>query len=307
MSSEIGTVLEVLGGTYHVETPGGVREATLRGRIKQIEGTDGKVVAGDRVRLEPSVAGGVTAWTITGAEERHSELVRQAPGKAPRGKPVLANVDQVAVVFAAAHPDPHLRMLDRFLALCEASDLPAVVVINKLDLVDLDETRARFAPYEKAGYPLLLTSVKLDLGIAELRERLCGKLSGLTGPSGVGKSSLLNAVEPGLGLRIGAVSQAVGKGRHTTVTARLIPLGCGGYVADTPGLREIGLWGVDLEQLDHCFPDFAPFLDHCRFTGSCTHTHEPGCAIKAAVAEGRLDAGRYESYRRLRVGEEEGG
>jgi ribosome biogenesis GTPase / thiamine phosphate phosphatase len=307
MSGEHGTVLEVLGGTYHVETPAGVREATLRGRLKQVEGGDGKLVAGDRVRLEPSEAGGATSWSVVEAEPRHSELVRRAPGKAPRGKPILANVDQVVVVFAAAHPDPHLRMIDRFLALSEASDLPALLVINKLDLVDAHETRTRFAPYERAGYPVLFTSVKRDEGIAELRERLCGNLSGLTGPSGVGKSSLLNAVEPELGLRIGAVSEAVGKGRHTTVTARLIPLRCGGYVADTPGLREIGLWGVDLEQLDHCFPDFRPFLDHCRFTGSCTHTHEPGCAVKGAVEKGELDAGRYESYRRLRLGEEEGG
>lgn len=307
MSVEVGTVLEMLGGVYRVETPGGLREATLRGRIKQSDGGDGKLVAGDRVQIEPVEAGGATIWAITGAEPRHSELVRRAPGKAPRGKPVLANVDQVLVVFAAAHPDPHLRMLDRFLALCEASDLPAVLVINKLDLVDAARTRARFEPYARAGYPVIFTSVAHDLGVAELRERLCGRLSGLTGPSGVGKSSLLNAVEPGLGLRIGEVSQAVGKGRHTTVTARLIPLGCGGYVADTPGLREIGLWGVDLEQLDHCFPDFRPFLDHCRFTGSCTHTHEPGCAVKEAVAAAELDAGRYESYRRLRLGEEEGG
>jgi len=299
-------VLEVLGGSYRVETPAGEREATLRGRLKQGEGSDGKLVAGDRVRIEPVEAGGATIWAVTGAEPRHSELVRKAPGKAPRGKPVLANVDQVVVVFAAAHPDPHLRMIDRFLALCEASDLPAVLVINKLDLVDLQATRARFAPYEKAGYSVIYTSVKREEGIVELRDLLCGRLSGLTGPSGAGKSSLLNAIEPHLGLRIGAVSEAVGKGRHTTVTARLIPLGCGGYVADTPGLREVGLWGVDIDQLDHCFPDFAPFLDHCRFTGSCTHTHEPGCAVKDAVAAGALDAGRYESYRRLRLGDDEG-
>ncbi|HEV2736782.1 MAG TPA: ribosome small subunit-dependent GTPase A, partial [Longimicrobiaceae bacterium] len=144
-------------------------------------------------------------------------------------------------------------------------------------------------------------------GVDELREAICGRVSALTGPSGVGKSSLLNAVQPGLGLRVAAISEAVDKGRHTTVTAQLIPLECGGHVADTPGLREVGLWGVDPDELDGYFPEFGSYLGRCRYANSCTPTHEPGCAVRAAVDAGEVHAARYDSYRRMMQGEEEDG
>jgi ribosome biogenesis GTPase / thiamine phosphate phosphatase len=135
-----------------------------------------------------------------------------------------------------------------------------------------------------------------------LRDRLCGRISALAGPSGVGKSSLLNAMEPGLGLRTAAVSKAVGKGRHTTVSARLIPLECGGYVADTPGLRELGLWGIEPSDLDLHFPEFRKYLEECRFGRSCSHLHEPDCAVRAALADGAISKPRFESYRTLVTG-----
>jgi ribosome biogenesis GTPase len=218
----------------------------------------------------------------------------------------VATIDQVVVVFAAAHPEPRLRMLDRFLVLAESNELGAVVVVNKVDLVPGDEVRARFGPYEAAGYPVVYASARTGEGLEELHSLLCGRVSVLTGPSGVGKSSLLNEIEPGLALRTGAVSEAVGKGRHTTVTAELLPLGCGGYVADTPGLREVGLWGTPVEELDHYFPEFQPYLGQCRFGFGCSHTHEPGCAIRAAVESGEIPVERYESYRALREGTEAG-
>lgn len=297
--SMTGTVLRAHGGVYEVETPDGVVEAALRGRLKREDRVGEKVVVGDRVEVEPGSGGDAVSWTIEEVHERRSALVRRAPGKAPRAKIIAANVDQVLVVFAITHPDPHLRMLDRFLVLCEASDLEAVIVVNKVDLASLEAARALFAPYEAAGYPVLYTSVKEGHGMAEIRERICGAISALTGPSGVGKSSLLNAIQPGLALRVGSVSETVHKGRHTTVTAQLIPLECGGYVADTPGLREIGLWGTPREELALCFPEFRQHLGSCRYANSCTHTHEPSCGVRNAVEAGAVSADRYESYRKL--------
>jgi ribosome biogenesis GTPase len=245
------------------------------------------------------------AWAIEQVEERASALGRRAPGRAPRAKVIVANVDQVVVVFAAARPEPHLRMLDRFLVLCESSGLEAVIVANKVDVAGEARAREIFSVYETVGYPVLYTAARSGLGVDALGERVCGRISAFTGPSGVGKSSLLNALQPGLALRVAAVSEAVNKGRHTTVTAQLVPLECGGYVADTPGLRELGLWGVPEEELPLYFPEFGPYLGTCRFGNSCTHTHEPGCAVRAAVEAGEIAPSRFESYQRMRSGEED--
>ena len=305
MSGRSGVVLRAQGGVYQVETPEGACEAVLRGRLKREVRSGERVVAGDRVVLAPPERQ-EDRWTIEEVEPRRTVLERRAPGKARRGKVIAANIDQVIVVFAAAHPVPHLRMLDRFLVLCESTGLDAVVVANKVDLVGgVDGAREIFGVYETVGYPVLYTSVKAAIGVDSLRERLHERVSALTGPSGVGKSSLLNAVQPGLTLRVGSVSEAVQKGRHTTVTAELIPLDLGGYVADTPGLRELGLWEVEAEELDHCFPEFRPWLGRCRYGNSCTHSHEPACAVREALEAGKVDAGRYESYLRMLRGEDE--
>jgi ribosome biogenesis GTPase len=301
-----GTVRRAQGGLYEVETPDGVIEAVLRGRLKREQRTGEKVVVGDRVDVQREGTGEEEAWTIENVHERTTVLARKAPGKAPRAKAIVANVDQVLVVFAAAKPDPHLRMLDRFLVIAESSDIAPLIIVNKVDLTGIDAARAIFAHYERAGYKVMYTAAKAGLGVAEMGEALCGRLSALTGPSGVGKSSLLNAVQPGLGLRVAAISEAVNKGRHTTVTAQLIPLECGGWVADTPGLRELGLWEIDRDQLHFYFPEFENLLDDCRYPG-CTHTHEPGCAVRAAVDAGQIHPGRYDSYRRMYAGEQEEG
>lgn len=300
-----GTVLRAQGGVYDVETADGTVTASLRGRLKREERLGEKVVVGDRVTVTESAAGTGTAWTIEEVEPRHSVLARKAPGKAPRAKVIVANVHQAVIVFAVANPSPHLRMLDRFLVTCESAELEPLIVANKVDLLGEEGARALLRPYEAAGYRVLYASAKAGLGVDALRDALCGRLSALSGPSGVGKSSLLNAVQPGLGLRVAEVSEAVDKGRHTTVTAQLLPLECGGYVADTPGLRELGLWGVELDELDHHFPEFRPYLGECRYGNSCTHVHEPGCAIRAAVSDGEVDAGRYDSYRRIMQGDDE--
>ena len=302
-----GTVLRAQGGVYEIETSEGLIEASLRGRLKREERTGDKVVVGDVVELGRGSGSGAEAWTIEKVHDRRTVLARRAPGKAPRAKVIVANVDQVLIVFAAANPAPHLRMLDRFLVIAEAAELRPLIVINKTDVEGEAAARALFAPYERAGYRMIFTAAKQGAGVDAVKEAICGQVSALAGPSGVGKSSLLNVVQPGLGLRVAAVSEAVNKGRHTTVTAQLIPLECGGYVADTPGLREVGLWEIDKDQLHFYFPEFAPLLGECRYTSSCTHIHEPGCAIRAAVDAGDVDFGRYDSYRRMMLGEEEDG
>ncbi len=293
-----GTVLNAVGGIYEVQLEdGALIEAVLRGRLKRDEKSGGQVVAGDHVTLSPQDDG---TFAIESVETRKSQLARKAPGAGrARQKVIAANIDQVVIVFATTHPEPNARMLDRFLILAEANDLSALIILNKLDLVPAEVARAFLAPYELAGYQTLMTAAKAGIGIDELRTRLCGANSALTGPSGVGKSSLLNEVQPGLGLRIGEVSVALNKGKHTTVSARLIPLECGGFVADTPGLKEVGMWGIEAEDLGMHFPEFRPLIDDCRFGSSCSHTHEPKCAVRGAIETGGVAAARYESYCKL--------
>jgi ribosome biogenesis GTPase len=293
------TVLRSSGGVYDVELDDGtVAEAVLRGRLKLERRIGDRVVAGDVVEVthQPD-----RSLTIEAVVPRRSQLARRAPGgRGRKAKVIVANVDRVVLVFATANPEPKARLLDRFLVLTETNELHALIVLNKIDLVSDDVASGFLAPYEAAGYETLRTCALSGRGVDALRTALCCARSVVTGPSGVGKSSLLNAVQPGLGLRVAAISEAIHKGRHTTVTAELIPLACGGYVADTPGLRELGLWGVEPQALPACFPEFRPFLGTCRFTRSCTHTHEPGCAVRQAVDRGDIDAARFESYTLLR-------
>lgn len=267
--------------------------ASLRGRLKQ--GEHEKLAVGDDVVVERDERD--DAWTIVEILPRRSKLARRAPGGGPGERVVAANLDQVVVVFAIAEPEPHVRMLDRFLVIAEANDLASRVVVNKVELAPGDTHL--FAEYEKIGYPVHYTSVKRGDGLSELKAALRGRVSALTGPSGVGKSSLLNAMFPGLNLRVGEISRSVMKGRHTTVGADLHPLPESGYVVDTPGLREVGLWGLDAREVDRCFPEMRPLLEQCRF-GDCTHRVEPGCAVREGVEATAVSRDRYESYLKLR-------
>ncbi len=298
MTDERGVVLRGTGGVWAVRTTEGeTREASLRGRLKQEDAGILKLAVGDAVRLAPDERGG-DGWTIVEILPRRSTLVRREPGGGARERVVVANVDQVVVAFAAADPAPNLRALDRFLVVAEANALAARIVVNKIDRVDPAAARAQFAAYPRAGYPVHLTSVRTGVGLEEVHAALAGRTSAIAGPSGVGKSSLLNALYPGLDLRVGAVSEAVHKGRHTTVGALLHPLPDGGYVVDTPGLREVGVWGISAPELAACFPEFRPYAGQCRFA-DCTHRIEPGCAVRAAVASRAISRPRYDSYAKL--------
>jgi ribosome biogenesis GTPase len=287
-------VLRGTGGVWRArDAAGAEHDVTLRGRLKQAESL--KLVVGVEVELERDARDGT--WAIADILPRRSRLTRRAPGGAHGERVVAATVDQVGVVLAAAHPTPNARMLDRFLVIAAANDVPARIVINKADLVAGD-VRAAFASYAEAGYPVHGTSVPQRGGFDALHDVLRGRVSALTGPSGVGKSSLLNAMYPGLSLRVGEISRSVDKGRHTTVGATMHPLPDGGYVMDTPGLREVGVWNVAPRELDRCFPEFRRFVADCRFR-DCRHHDEPGCAVRSAVEAGAVTSQRYESYRHL--------
>src|SRR4051812_3205063 len=284
------------GGIWRVRASDGeMFDAPMRGRLKK--GEEGlKLTVGDSVFLDQETTG---TWAITEILPRKSQLARRMPGGGHGERIVAANVDQVMIVFAAAKPEPHVRMLDRFLVIAEGNALQPRIVINKIDLVDRDEALERFGDYLKAGYSVNFTSVKKNIGLTELHDVLAGRTSVLSGPSGVGKSSLLNGMYPGLNLRVGEISESVNKGRHTTVGALLHPLPDSGFVVDTPGLREVGMWGLASDHLDQCFRELRPFIPECKF-GNCTHRVEPGCAVRAAVAAGSVSGERYDSYLRLR-------
>lgn len=291
---ETGTVRGTGGGIYPVSLDDGpVVDASLRGRLKLDARTGDRVVIGDRVRVARSEDGG---YTIEEVLPRERELVRRAPG-GRSAKVVAANLERMVVVVAVAGPELRPTLLDRLLVIAEGADMEAVIALNKMDLEGAEAVATSVeALWGEVGYPVLRISAAEGLGIEAVRELLCAGSSALVGRSGVGKSSLLNAVEPGLQLRTGELSRRGGRGRHTTVNARLIELSCGGVVADTPGFSDVGLWGVDPRTLDLCFPEFRAYLDGCRFRG-CTHLHEPDCAVRAALEEGRIAGERYESYR----------
>lgn len=307
-----GIVVKAQSGFFTVQSQDGRQVvAQMRGRLKKERRDTDLIATGDQVTVAIADDG---SSTIEEVAERERALTRLAPSAKGRGgrrwdrqgylsereQVIVANPDEVVFVFACADPEPHLRMLDRFLVGSEAQEIPAVICANKIDLVGgVSGGRELFGLYEEIDYPVIYTSAITGEGVDELRDQLTGKLSVLAGPSGAGKSTLLNAMQPGLGLTAREVSQATGKGRHTTVVPELLPLDGGGWVADTPGIRAIALFDTDPEELDAYFPEIAPLVAECQFS-DCTHIVEPGCAVIAAVEAGLIHPERYESYVILR-------
>jgi ribosome biogenesis GTPase / thiamine phosphate phosphatase len=282
----LGTVLERDGSVYRVATSDGEIRAVLTGKAKR---DPTRVVVGDRVRLEPDPE--AQLYAIVGVEPRTALLERRVPeGRGSR--PVAANVDQVFVVTATVDPAPIPQLIDRLLVVAEANEISAAVVVNK---VDLDPGTALVERCRRAGYEVYATSIKSGAGIDRFAAALAGRITVVTGPSGAGKSSLLNRVQPGLRLRTGEISAKVRRGKNTTVSAVMLPLDAGGYLVDTPGFSEVGLWGIDPGQLDTCFPEFRPFLGQCRYA-DCMHRSEPGCRVQDAVGAGTIARDRWESY-----------
>lgn len=283
-------MLRSVGGVYHVEVDGETIECALRGKLKRERGI-GRVAVGDVVGVERSAHG---SCVIASLEPRSSRLSRRsADGR--REQIIAANVDQLAAVFSVVRPEPVFSLLDRFLALAESSEIGGWVVVNKIDLASEEEARETFEVYERIGYAVTYTSAKREAGLGELRRRLAGRVTLFVGPSGAGKSSLLNALQPGLGLRVGEISEAIQRGRHTTVAASLQRLAAGGYVVDTPGLGKLQFWEVGTHELAWCFVELRPYLGGCKFS-DCQHVHEPDCAVLQAVDGGEISRRRYESY-----------
>lgn len=304
-----GTVIRAYGKFFTVLLGDG-REllSTIRGGLKRRRrGTD-LVAVGDNV-LVTDVGEG--EGRIEHVFPRRSALSRLARHTGDVEQVILANPDQALFLFAVREPEPHPRLLDRFLVMAESRGLPALIGVNKMDLDEPGPSgqpslaRTIFADYELI-YPVLYLSVKTGSGLNELRSALSGKITAVAGPSGVGKSSLLNAFDPERERAVGAISEATGKGRHTTIATVLhrFPGADATFVADTPGIRALSLQGVDLDHLDEQFPEMRPYLDSCRYA-DCTHLHEPGCAVREAVAERRISPERYASYARLRRGDSE--
>lgn len=292
-----GTVVSSTGSWYEVQTEGGLVSSKARGKFRlRSEDVTNPLAVGDRVTLRLAEDG---TGFITEIHERHNALVRRAAGRrAGRRHIIVANVDTAWAVQAVCRPKLNPGFVDRFLVMAGVCEIPAGLIFNKTDLLhsgNEEHVASLRALYESLGYPVLMTSAIEGRGLDAVKETLTGHLSVFSGPSGAGKSTLLNAVEPGLGLRTGTVSEKTSKGRHTTTHAALYPLSGGGFVADTPGIREFGILDLEPDELCHFFVEFFDYLDECRFP-DCTHDHEPGCAVKEAVEAGAIDRRRYESY-----------
>jgi ribosome biogenesis GTPase len=308
-----GIVIREHRGAYEVETPRGEVLCALRSKLRKaliypesenrrhtvetvnrIEAV-APVVVGDRVRIErfPDATG-----VIEEVFPRRSKLSRAAPGRRGVEQVIIANADQLVLVFAVRNPAPHLRLLDRLLIAAEAGGLTPLVCLNKMDLwtPDLPDIRSL---YERIGYRVLPTSAYTGQGVEALGEVLKDRLSAIAGPSGAGKTSLLNALQPGLGLKVREISQATGKGRHTTTYLAAHKLDRGGMVIDTPGIREFSLWKLSPGELPDLFPEMRPYAKTCRFH-NCTHMREPDCGIRQAVTEGVIAPERYDSFAILR-------
>jgi len=284
---------------YPIADPNSIRPHVVG--VKDIDVID-PVAVGDRVYFIDAQDG---SGMIVEVLPRQNKFVRRSavpmPGAHPFEQVIVTNLDQVVAVMSAAQPAPKWNLLDRYLASAESLDLSALICITKIDLVQADEDlMAEIENYRSIGYPVILTSATTGAGLDELKTVLANRISVFCGKSGVGKTTLLNALQPGLGLRVNAVNTLTGKGKHTTSNLEMVPLDSGGSVVDTPGMREFGLWEVEDPDLAQFFPEMRPLVGRCKFGLDCNHDIEPGCAIRNAVTAGKISERRYQSFLRMK-------
>ncbi|HJC80719.1 MAG: ribosome small subunit-dependent GTPase A [Lachnospiraceae bacterium] len=277
-----GKIIKGIAGFYYVHVAGsGVYECKAKGIFRK----DGvKPLVGDDVEME-----------VTHEKDMEGNIMRILPRKNELVRPAVANIDQALVVFAVTKPKPHFNLLDRFLVMMETKEIPAILCFNKADIAGDAEIAGLKAVYENCGYPLIFTSAKKEENIDRLKELLQGKTTAAAGPSGVGKSSLINRLQSGVKMETGSISRKIERGKHTTRHSELIMLGDESYIMDTPGFSSLYAGNMEKEDLKYCFPEFAPYEGKCRFNG-CGHIHEPGCAVKQAADEGKIHRIRYEDY-----------
>ncbi len=277
-----GKIIKGIAGFYYVHVvESGVYECKAKGVFRK----DGlKPLVGDNVEME-----------VTHEKDMEGNIMKILPRKNELVRPAVANIDQALVVFAVTKPKPHFNLLDRFLVMMEAKEIPVVLCFNKADIAKDPEIAALKNIYEECGYPLLFTSAKEEKNMDGLEEGLRGKTTAIAGPSGVGKSSLINLLQDEVKMETGSISRKIERGKHTTRHSELIMLGKDSYIMDTPGFSSLYVDDIGKEELKYCFPEFAPYEGKCRFNG-CGHIHEPGCAVKQAVEEGKIHRVRYDDY-----------
>ena len=298
-----GRVLKYHSGFYHVFHDGSLTTCKIRGKLKGGRKNTDIIAIGDLVEFDILPDG---SGIIEAVKPRTNELIRMTSGiKIEYRQVLISNMDQVLLVFACTHPEPRLRMLDRFLVVCEKQKIKPVIIVNKIDLLGREKAMELFRDYEPLGYHTVYVSAESGEGIEEVHSLLTNRISGLVGPSGVGKSSIINRIDPSLDLRTNEISDYNEKGRHTTVVREMFPLKDGGFVADLPGLKTLALWDIEPEELDGYFPELRELVKDCYYS-DCTHDDtEVGCAVRQAVSEGSVSRERYESYLRMRFGDEE--
>lgn len=280
-----GRIVKGIAGFYYVFIPGvGILECKAKGIFRK---NKLKPLVGDRV-LVTLLNKEEKTGNIEEILERENELIR----------PAVANIDQALVVFALKSPEPNFNLLDRFLLMMKQKGLPCILAFNKADLVGEDRLAEIRSLYEKSGHPIFFISAKNEVGLLELKDALLGKITTLAGPSGVGKSSLINSLQIGVSMETGTVSEKIQRGKHTTRHSELIPIDEDSFILDTPGFTSLSVFNLEKEELESLYSEFEPYRKHCRFT-PCSHTHEPDCAVKEALEQGEISRVRYENYQQI--------
>lgn len=278
-----GKIIRGIAGFYYVYVPKiGVLECKAKGIFR-------------KNKLKPLV-GDLVNVSVIDEENKKGNIEEVLKRKNELIRPAVANIDQALVIFAIKKPEPNLNLLDRFLIMMEQKGIPCVLVFNKSDLAAEEEKQALSRIYENSGCRILLVSAKQNQGIEEVREILKHKTSTVAGPSGVGKSSLINMLQSNVNMETGSISEKIERGKHTTRHTEFIPIGEDTFIMDTPGFSSLAVFDMEKEELEQFYPEFDEYRDSCRFNG-CSHTHEPGCSVKEAIDDGKISKERYENYR----------